>query len=86
MDGLYKTYENTVPQRIILAWKSRIWHGFHTRDTEGNKIERGTMPPPVKLHREWQRLLAIEYTGYTPVEFDKFVDHPKKYLATGLGD
>jgi calcineurin-like phosphoesterase family protein len=63
-----------------------IWHGFHVRNVDGDKIERGSTLPPTKLRHEWQRLLAIEYTGFFPVEFDKFVDHPKKYLATGLGD
>jgi calcineurin-like phosphoesterase family protein len=53
-----------------------IWHGF--------KADGGL--PDVKLHHAWQRLFAVEYTNYMPVEFDKFVNHPKKYLATGLGD
>jgi calcineurin-like phosphoesterase family protein len=53
-----------------------IWHGF--------RPDRGA--EPTKLHNPWQRLFAIEYTDYRPVEFDKFVSHPKKYLATGLGD
>ena len=53
-----------------------IWHGFKPNDGL----------PEIKLHRPYQRLFAIEYTDYRPVEFDKFVDHPKKYLATGLGD
>lgn len=52
-----------------------IWHGFQIPGV-----------PFTKLKHEWQRLLAIEYTDYWPVEFDKFVSHPKKYLATGLGD
>jgi len=54
-----------------------IWHGFHPGPY--NEAQ-------VKLRHPWQRLFAIEYTGYRPVEFDKFVSHPKKYLATGLGD
>jgi calcineurin-like phosphoesterase family protein len=51
-----------------------IWHGFRP---EGEPTER-------KLKNDWQRLFAIEYTNYLPVEFDKFVAHPQKYLATGL--
>lgn len=54
-----------------------IWHGF-----QANKEDL----PAVKLRHPWQRLFAIEYTDYRPVEFDKFVTHPKKYLSTGLGD
>ena len=60
-----------------------IWHGFHCRDTEGNKIEQGSQPPPRKLKHPWQRLFAVEYTNYHPVEFDKFVSHPDKYQARG---
>jgi calcineurin-like phosphoesterase family protein len=54
-----------------------IWHGF-----QANKEDL----PAAKLRHPWQRLFAIEYTDYRPVEFDKFVTHPKKYLSTGLGD
>ena len=53
-----------------------IWHGF--------KPDDGL--PATHLHKPWQRLFAIEYTNYMPIEFNKFVSHPKKYLATGLGD
>jgi len=53
-----------------------IWHGF--------KPDDGL--PAKKLHQPWQRLFSVEYTDYMPVEFDKFVSHSKKYLATGLGD
>jgi calcineurin-like phosphoesterase family protein len=52
-----------------------IWHGFSPD---------GVLH--VKLRHPWQRLFSIEYTDYRPVEFNKFVSHPKKYLATGLGD
>lgn len=60
-----------------------IWHGFHCRDVDGQKIERGTAPSPRKLRHPWQRLFACEYTDYRPVEFDKFIDHPDKYQARG---
>lgn len=53
-----------------------IWHRFKA---DGVKQE-------TKLRKPWQRLFAIEYTDYRPVDFDKFVMHPRKYLATGLGD
>lgn len=51
-----------------------IWHGFQP---EGQPIER-------KLHNEWQRLFAVEYTGYAPVEFEKFWRQPDKFNARGL--
>jgi len=49
-----------------------IWHGFHNGDKQTH------------LHQPWQRLFAVEYTDYKPVEFDKFVAHPDKYLARGV--
>lgn len=51
-----------------------IWHGF--RPDDGSK--------PEKLFNPWQRLFAIEYTKYAPVEFDEFVAKPDKYMARGL--
>ena len=59
-----------------------IWHGFHAEKTIN--IGGLEVPSPKKLRNPWQRLFAIEYTNYLPVEFDKFVAHPKKYLSTGL--
>lgn len=56
-----------------------IWSGFAAPNA-GNEIdakERG------RLRHPWQRLFAIEYTDYRPVEFDKFVSHPDKYQARG---
>lgn len=49
-----------------------IWHGFHGQDGE---------PTPTRLHNDWQRLFALEYTNYAPVEFQKFIEHPDKYQA-----
>jgi len=36
-----------------------------------------------KLNNDWQRLFAIEYTDYYPIEFDEFLAHPNKYQARG---
>jgi calcineurin-like phosphoesterase family protein len=36
-----------------------------------------------KLAHPWQRLFALEYTNYMPVEFEKFVSHPDRWLARG---
>jgi calcineurin-like phosphoesterase family protein len=49
-----------------------IWDGFQA---EGQ--------PQLRLHHEWQRLFACEYTNYCPIEFDEFVLHPDKYQARG---
>jgi calcineurin-like phosphoesterase family protein len=55
-----------------------IWHGFAPNaGDEKNATELG------RLHNEWQRLFAVEYTDYRPVEFDKFVAQPDKYQSRG---
>jgi calcineurin-like phosphoesterase family protein len=61
-----------------------VWHGFGKDDPEAKKgefwlpFERGTLEFP------WQRLLALEYTNYGPVEFDKFVAKGHRlYQSTG---
>lgn len=37
--------------------------------------------PECNQGKPFQRLLAVEYTNYYPVNFDKFVAHPDKYKA-----
>lgn len=51
-----------------------IWHGF--KFDGGNEVLMSPRSP-------WHRLFAVEYTDYMPIEFDKFVNHPDKYLARG---
>lgn len=53
-----------------------IWHGFHPNDPKAEQ--------PTSLYHPWQRLFAVEYTNYCPIEFDEFVAHPDKYLARGI--
>ena len=55
-----------------------IWHGF--APNAGNHKDATEQK---KLHNPWQRLFAIEYTEYRPIEFDEFVAHPEKYQAQG---
>lgn len=50
-----------------------VWDGFH----------RERLESPVKLNKPWQRLFAIEYTNFYPIEFDSFVFHPDKYQSRG---
>jgi calcineurin-like phosphoesterase family protein len=55
-----------------------IWHGFHKDEPDTKVINnRG------KLNNPWQRLFAVEYTDYGPVEFEDFLAHPDKYQARG---
>lgn len=51
-----------------------IWHGFH--DGEYNQQQK-------KLFNPWQRLFAVEYTNYKPVEWNDFIQHPNKYQSKG---
>jgi len=52
-----------------------IFHGFQIPGAEFTK-----------LHNPWQRLFAVEYTNYCPIEFQEFTYHPDKYLARGLNN
>jgi calcineurin-like phosphoesterase family protein len=62
-----------------------IWDGFHANDPKAMKDEHGEtyISQTGKLWHPWQRLFALEYTNYCPVEFDKFVSHPDKFNARG---
>lgn len=55
-----------------------IWHGFHRNEPETEATNRAG-----KLYHSWQRLFAIEYTDYKPVELEKFIADPDKYQARG---
>lgn len=59
-----------------------IWDGFHAEGVV-NVLTGEPFAPPTRLKQSWQRLFAIEYTNYYPVNFDKFVAHPEKYQSTG---
>lgn len=61
-----------------------VWDGFYPDDPE--RAAESEFVKAAKLGRlqmPWQRLFAIEYTDYRPVEFDKFVAKPDKYQARG---
>ena len=55
-----------------------IWHGFAP-----NAGAEEAATKEKRLRNPWQRLFAIEYTDYYPIEFDEFVSHPDKYQARG---
>jgi calcineurin-like phosphoesterase family protein len=59
------------------------WDGFLPDDPEKEQEEFVVAAQTGKLLRPWHRLFAIEYTGYAPVCFDKFVAKPDKYQARG---
>lgn len=54
-----------------------IWDGFQAECLVGLEAAR----LKTELRYPWQRLLAVEYTDYRPVEFDKFVSHPEKFRS-----
>ena len=58
-----------------------IWHGFHKNSMPGDP-EYDNFHFQL-LHNPWQRLFAVEYTNYMPVNLDKFLAHPDKYQACG---
>ncbi len=60
-----------------------IWDGFHNPERLERDKELLGIDPTKQLKHKWQRLFALEYTNYTPVEFNKFIAHPEKYQATG---
>lgn len=60
-----------------------IWDGFHSNDPEAQQSEFVVTAKRGRLMNPWQRLFAVEYTNYRPVEFDKFVAKPDKYQARG---
>lgn len=60
-----------------------IWDGFY----DPARIERDKELLGIdftkRLKNDWQRLFAVEYTGYRPVELDKFLSHTDKYQSMG---
>ena len=58
-----------------------IWHGFAAENQKEYVPNVTYVPKTLKF--PWQRLFAVEYTNYMPVEFDKFISHPDKYQARG---
>ena len=58
-----------------------IWHGFHKDAKPGSPEQSASFYK--KLKYPWQRLFAIEYTDYRPVNFEKFISHAEKYQSTG---
>jgi calcineurin-like phosphoesterase family protein len=60
-----------------------IWSGFHNPERIERDKELLGANFMIRLKHPWQRLFALEYTNYTPVEFQNFLVHPEKYQATG---
>jgi len=60
-----------------------IWDGFHSAERLERDKDLLGIDYTKRLKHSWQRLFALEYAGYGPVEFNKFISHPDKYQARG---
>ena len=58
-----------------------VWDGFLPTDPEKEQEEFVVAAKTGRLLKPFHRLFAVEYTGYAPVEFDRFVAKPDKYQA-----
>jgi calcineurin-like phosphoesterase family protein len=76
--GIWLTHKpsNILPEGARLnvhGHLHNVWDGFGKDDPERTKDEFNTTFIQQKLPQPFQRLLAVEYTNYAPVDFDKFV-------------
>jgi len=60
-----------------------IWDGFHSPERIERDKELLGIDFTKQLKHPWQRLFAVEYTDYRPVEFNKFVGSPDRFQARG---
>jgi calcineurin-like phosphoesterase family protein len=60
-----------------------IWDGFCENDPEAEDDLFQVCGQLGRLPQPFNRLFAVEYTEYRPVEMDKFVSKPDKYQARG---
>ena len=74
----WKTMEDSGMGINIHGHLHNIWHGFAP-----NAGDERDATEQKRLRNPWQRLFAIEYTNYCPIEFDEFVSKPEKYQAKG---
>jgi calcineurin-like phosphoesterase family protein len=82
----YGALEEGLPEGCVLnvhGHLHNIWDGFHRPERIERDKELLGIDFTKRLKHPWQRLFALEYTDYRPVEFNKFISHPEKYQATG---
>jgi len=82
----YDQLEETLPSNCIInvhGHLHNIWDGFF----DEKRMERDKALLGIDFRKQlkypWQRLLALEYTDYRPVELNKFLAHPERYQSTG---
>jgi calcineurin-like phosphoesterase family protein len=82
----YGALEEGLPEGCVLnvhGHLHNIWDGFHSPERIERDKELLGIDFTKRLKHPWQRLFALEYTNYAPVEMQKFLAHPERYQATG---
>jgi calcineurin-like phosphoesterase family protein len=66
-------------------WSGFAYHGENAHEGAGviNVLTGQPFDKPTKLDNEWQRLFAVEYTDYFPIELEKFLARPERYQSIG---
>src|ERR1700680_93291 len=60
-----------------------VWDGFMDEERYQRDKELLGIDFKKQLRYPWQRLFAIEYTDYGPVDLQEFLAHPEKYQSRG---
>jgi calcineurin-like phosphoesterase family protein len=78
--GCWMTHEpaDRLPEHAHLNIHGHLHNIFHGFQAPG-ALSRDRFA----LRYPWQRLFAVEYTKYAPVNLEKFLSHPDRYLARG---
>lgn len=82
----YEMLEESLPEGCtvnIHGHLHNVWDGFMNEERWKRDKELLGIDFKTRLRYPWQRLFAIEYTEYRPVELNKFLAHPERYQATG---
>jgi calcineurin-like phosphoesterase family protein len=82
----YDMLEETLPEGCVLnvhGHLHNVWDGFIDEKRWQRDKELLGVDFKTQLRYPWQRLFAVEYTDYRPVEFNKFIAHPERFQATG---
>lgn len=82
----YDMLEETLPQGCVVnvhGHLHNVWDGFIDEKRWERDKELLGVDFKKQLRYPWQRLFALEYTDYRPVELNKFLAHPERYQSTG---
>ena len=88
--GLGRSYEESpfkdLPPEVevnVHGHLHNVWDGF--MDPERYERDKALLGIDFtkQLKHPWQRLFAVEYTEYKPVELEKFLANPDKYQSRG---